>query len=68
MQQAVRVAGQFAFLVSLLAAASWEQLGSRREKDKIRKGEKSLRGSVYYLTLSFSYTEWDSLAQRFNLV
>lgn len=65
---AVRAAGSFAFPVSLLAAASWEQLGSRQEKDKIRRGEKSLRGAVYYLTLSFSYTKWDSLARRFNLV
>lgn len=68
MEPAVQAAGSFAFSVPLLAAASWEQLGSRREKDKIRKREKSPRGAVYYLALSFSYTKWDSLAQRFNLV
>jgi len=61
-------AGSFAFPASLLAAAGWEPLGSRREKDRISEGEKSLRGAVYYLTLSFSYTERDLLAQRFNLV
>lgn len=54
--------------LSLPAAASWEHLGSRREKDEIRTAKKSPRGAVFYLTLAFSYTTWDSPAQRFNLV
>lgn len=45
----------FAFPVSLRAAASWEQLGSRLEENKIRKREKAARGAACYLTLSLSY-------------
>lgn len=60
--------GSFASPVSLLAAASWEWLGTRRGKDEIRKGEKPPRGAAYYLTLSFPQAKRDSLAQRFNLV